>query len=65
MSDDFIVIYDTRDNTSYIININQIVWFEMNSRTLMLSAPSDKGLFYIDDESVEEILKAINRNKRN
>lgn len=61
MSENFMCIYDIRTRTSCIININQIVWININARTLMMSAPSDKGLFHLDKESIEKVIKVIQK----
>lgn len=55
----FIWITDTDCNWTVVININQIVWFDINAKTIMLSAPSNKGLFHTDKESMERLLERI------
>ena len=55
----FIQITDTDHNCTVIINTNQIVWFDVNSRTIMLSASDNKGLFHTDEESMGRLLERI------
>ena len=61
MSKNFMYIYDIRTRTSCIININQIVWIDINAGTLMISTSSDKGLFHLDMESIENVIKVIRK----
>ena len=57
--ENFIWITDKDYGDTVVININQIVWFNVNNCTIMLSAPSDKGLFHIDSESMNRLIKRI------
>ena len=61
MNENFMYIYDIRTRTSCIININQIVWIDINAGALMMSTSSDKGLFYLDMESIENVIKVIQK----
>lgn len=55
----FIWIADKDMDDTVVINIDQIVWFNMNTRTIMLSVPSDKGLFHTDEESMGRLFERI------
>jgi len=64
MNENFMRVYDIRTRTSCIININQIVWVDINAGTLMMSTSSDKGLFHLDMESIENIIKVIQKGSK-
>ena len=60
----FLSIHD--DSRSYIINIQQIVWFDANSQTLVMTAPRDaKGIFHLDKESTDALIKEMGKENLN
>jgi len=65
MNDKFIYIYDVECKQSFIINTQQIVWIDINSQSMMMSASSDKGLFHLDEESTKAIIEVVNKGAKN
>ena len=65
MNDKFIYIYDVECKQSFIINTQQIVWIDINSQSMMMSASSDKGLFHLDEESTKAIIEVANKRAKN
>ena len=45
------------NNENIVININQIVWFNITSCTIAIS--NHKNVFHTDEESMERLLKRI------
>lgn len=58
MKSEFIYIYDTEDERSYFINIRQIAWFDINTNTLVMSAPTRNAMFFLDDDSMKRVIEA-------
>ena len=55
----FIQINDKDEGDTPFINIDQIAWFNVDVNTIMVSAPSDKGLFHTDEESIKKLIKCL------
>ena len=55
----FIYIYDKALNKSFIINLCQIVWADINTSTISMS---DNTVFTLDAETMSSIIRVIRGN---
>ena len=55
----FIYIFDKRLQKSFIINLCQIVWADINTLTISMS---DNTVFTLDEETMSSIIRVIRRN---
>ena len=55
----FIYIFDKRLHKSFIINLCQIVWADINTLTISMS---DNTVFTLDEETMSSIIRVIREN---
>ena len=55
----FIYIFDKRLQKSFIINLCQIVWADINTSMISMS---DNTVFTLDEETMSSIIRVIREN---